>query len=168
MLEKWLEDAKAAHPASWVSLPELELYMDQVITLMNRHHDVVSAPADRPLTSSMINNYVKDKVIPAPVKKKYTREHLTALSIMCMLKAEFTLPEIRELMTGLAKTYSTEELYAAFADAQTACMQDAAAAVEARQHDDKAEKYLLAMSLALEANAKRIAAARLLESLKEE
>lgn len=166
-LPEWLDAAKKTQPTPWGSLPELDLYMDQIITLMHRQLDLLSVSTDRPLTPSMINNYVKDKVMPSPVKKKYTREHLTALSIICMLKSEFTLPEIRSLMEGLSETYSTEELYDAFSVAQTACLQEAAAKVEAGMNADTSQQYLLAMELALEANAKRIAAARLLESLNE-
>ena len=167
-LEEWLRAAKSTAPIPWKALPDLELYMDQVLAMLNHSFELLSTPTDRPLTSSMINNYVKDKVVPAPVKKKYTREHLTALSILCMLKSEFTLPEIRSLMDGLAETYPTEELYAAFADAQNYCMQDAIATVESGLSSDKSEQFLLAMTLALEANAKRIAAARLLEHLTKE
>ncbi len=164
-LDEWLAAAKSTKPTAWKTLPDIELYMDQVLSMMNHSFDVLSTPTDRPLTSSMINNYVKDKVVPAPVKKKYTREHLTALSILTMLKSEFTLPEIRSLMEGLSETYPTEELYAAFADAQSYCMQQAVEAVEEGLSGEQSEQYLLAMTLALEANAKRIAAARLLEHL---
>jgi len=166
-LEKWLDTAAATGPAPWHTLPEIELYMDQVLSLINRPFEVLSVPTDRPLTSSMVNNYVKDKVVPAPVKKKYTRDHLTALYILCMLKSEFSLPEIRSLMEGLSETLPTEELYTAFAQAQDACLQEAVAAVRQGLNAEKSEQYKLAMALALEANAKRLVAARLLDSLSE-
>ncbi len=166
--EEWLTAAEATRPLPWETLPEIELYMDQVLTLMNRPFETLSVPTDRPLTSSMINNYVKDKVVPAPVKKKYTREHLTALSILCMLKSEFTLPEIRDLMAGLSETLSTEDIYDSFSDAQQHALTQAIDAVRTESDNNKSERYLLAMTLALEANAKRIVAAKLLESLKTE
>ena len=65
----------------WEALPDLELYMDQVTSLVGRYLN-----ADRELTASMVNNYVKHKVMPAPVRKKYTREHLAYLIVICTLK----------------------------------------------------------------------------------
>ena len=62
-------------------LPDLELYMDQVTSLIGRY-----LKDDRELTASMVNNYVKHKAMPAPVRKKYTREHLAYLIVICTLK----------------------------------------------------------------------------------
>jgi len=149
----------------WNSFPEIDLYMDQVITLMNRQLDPLYSETDKPLTPSMINNYVKDGVMPRPEHKKYNREHLTILSLICMLKPEFALPEIRELVTALSRCYSTEDIYEAFCAAQISYLRDAAEQLEPAESMDEAARYRLAMELALEANAKRIAATRLLESL---
>jgi len=146
----------------WEVLPDLELYMDQVITLFGQRFEPLAVGNDRPLTSSMINNYVKDEVMPRPLKKKYTREHLTALSVICMLKAEFSLPEIRALLNALGERYSTEELYTAFQAAQTAALHNAADELRHADTIDSAARLELAMSLALEANAKRVAASKLL------
>ncbi len=164
-LHDWINCTGALELMPWASFPELDLYMDQVITLMNRQLEHLSVDSDRPLTPSMINNYVKDGVMPRPEQKKYNREHLTVLSLICMLKPEFTLPEIRELVNALGVSFSTEELYDAFCKAQTAHLREAVAQLEPFETMSRAERYLLAMDLALEANAKRIAAARLLSSL---
>ena len=51
----------------WEELPDIDLYMDQVIALMNRYLD--NRTKDKMITPSMVNNYVKMKVMPAPVKK---------------------------------------------------------------------------------------------------
>ena len=53
----------------WKDLPELELYMDQVIVLMQKYLGPYMLSEDL-LTPSMINNYVKMNVLPAPIKKK--------------------------------------------------------------------------------------------------
>ncbi len=150
---------------AWETLPDLELYMDQVITLLGQRFEPLTVGNDRPLTSSMINNYVKDEVMPRPQKKKYTREHLTALSVICMLKAEFSLPEIRALLKALDERYSTKELYTAFGTAQTAALHNAADELRRAETIDSTARLELAMSLALEANAKRVAASKLLATL---
>ncbi len=156
------------YPVSWEQLPQLDLYMDQVLTLLNMQVEALSAGVDRPLTSSMINNYVKDGVIPRPAQKKYNREHLTMLGLICMLKAQFSLPEIHRLLEGLSAHHTTEEIHAAFCQAQVAAMQDTAAVPEEAKTLDEAGRYRLAMTLALEANAKRLAAANLIASLSPE
>lgn len=165
LLREWAENISELEMIPWNSFPELDLYMDQVITLMNRQLESLYVESDRPLTPSMINNYVKDDVMPRPSHKKYNREHLTVLSLICMLKPEFTLPEIRDLVTALSRFYSNEELYGAFCQAQTAYLREAAEQLRPLEDMGEAERYRLAMDLALEANAKRIAATRLLSSL---
>lgn len=152
-------------PTPWEQLPDLDLYMDQVLTLLNQQIERLSAGTDRPLTSSMINNYVKDGVMPRPTQKKYNREHLTVLCLICMLKAPFTLPEIQRLLTGLSESYDAKALYGAFCEAQSRSTQDMLTSLQQAQTLDESERYLLAMQLALEANTKRIAAARLLAEL---
>lgn len=164
-LREWISRMSEVEMIPWNSFPELDLYMDQVITLMNRQLEPLYVDSDRPLTPSMINNYVKDGVMPRPSHKKYTREHLTVLSLICMLKPEFTLPEIRELVSALSGFYATEELYNAFCEAQAAHLSEAAERLAPLDELSEAQRYRLAMDLALEANAKRIAATRLLSSL---
>ncbi len=164
-LREWATHISEVEMIPWDSFPELDLYMDQVITMMNRQLEPLYVDSDRPLTPSMINNYVKDGVMPRPSHKKYTREHLTVLSLICMLKPEFTLPEIRELVTALSGFYPTEELYRAFCESQATHLREAAQRLEPLENLNDAERYRLAMDLALEANAKRIAATRLLASL---
>ncbi len=165
-IHDWIKQIATIEMIPWSSFPELDLYMDQVITLMNRQLDPLNVESDRPLTPSMINNYVKDGVMPRPVQKKYNREHLTALSIICMLKPEFNLPEIRTMVQALERHFPTEELYEAFCEAQAVHLRDAAARLTSLDELSDAEQYRLAMDLALEANAKRIAATRLLTSLR--
>ncbi len=164
-LQNWIAAAREVDLIPWERLPELELYMDQVITLMNRQLPMMATDSDRPLTSSMINNYVKDGVMPRPSAKKYNREHLTILSIICMLKSVFTLDQTCGLVTGLSEHYSAEELYTAFCQMQADSLSEAATKTQAFETLSEAERYQLALQLALDANAKRIAAANLLYSL---
>lgn len=73
-------------------MPDFGLYMDQVITYMQRKY-----PAN-PLTKTMINNYTKDKILFPSIKKKYSREHLMLLSIIQILKRTLSLPEIKVIL----------------------------------------------------------------------
>ena len=87
----------------WEELPDIDLYMDQVIALMNRYLD--NRTKDKMITPSMVNNYVKMKVRPAPVKKKYTREHLMYLIVICVLKQVMPLSSVETVLKdGLEQT----------------------------------------------------------------
>lgn len=97
-------------------MPDFGLYMDQVITFMQRKYP------GNPLTKTMINNYTKDKILFPPVKKKYSREHLMLLSIIQILKRTLSLPEIKAILGPLssdlekANFTSLYELYHGFSE----------------------------------------------------
>ena len=82
----------------WKDLPDIDLYMDQVISLMEKYLTYVAGVDSKTLTPSMINNYVKLNIIPAPNKKKYSREHLAYLLIICSLKQIMPIPKIKEML----------------------------------------------------------------------
>ena len=61
-------------------IPNIALYMDQVTTFMDAQ--LASSrrfESDKVLTKTMINNYAKNKLLPPPVKKKYSPEHMMLL-----------------------------------------------------------------------------------------
>lgn len=93
----------------WRELPDLELYMDQVTSLVCRY-----LQDDRELTASMVNNYVKHKVMPAPVRKKYTREHLAYLIVICTLKPVLPISTIRRMMEDELAVQDLPTFYDAF------------------------------------------------------
>lgn len=97
----------------WRDLPDLGLYMDQVLMLIGRTKPVCAEDAS-PLTASMVHNYVKLGVMPPPVKKKYAREHLAYLMIICILKPILPLNGIGALIRAELSTMSMESLYDAF------------------------------------------------------
>lgn len=160
----WLESIAEFETVPWNELPQLELYMDQVITLINRGLEPLLADSDRAVTPSMINNYVKAEVLPRPTKKRYDREHLTLLSLICMLKSELSLQEIRDLLGILTMHYNTEDLYSGLSDLQVRYLKEAAARVGDPDALSDAERCRLATELALEANAKRLLASKLIAS----
>ena len=100
---------------TWEELPLFDLYMDQVITLINNYLSIYSEATgdERGITQSMINNYVKLKIIPAPVKKKYSRVHLAYLIIVCVLKQTLNIATIQNIVPielsedEIKQTYNT-------------------------------------------------------------
>ena len=73
-------------------LPTLGLYVDQVVAIVNEQLNHLGI---EPLTKSMVNNYVKKKVIQAPIKKKYAVNQLVDLLLIGLLKSNFSLDDIR-------------------------------------------------------------------------
>ena len=161
----WAASIQEYEPAEWDRLPELDLYMDQVITLMDKQLAPFSSDGERLLTSSMINNYVKDGVLPRPEAKKYSRKHLAMLMMICMLKSVLTLPETHAILEGMSTGNGVEELYPAFSSIHQQAIRETAQRIGAAREQEPAVLYRLAMTMALEANARRIAAARIRDSL---
>ncbi|MBQ9264058.1 MAG: DUF1836 domain-containing protein [Clostridia bacterium] len=93
--------------------------MDQVIFLMNEYLTLL--PDDRQeekqVTPAMINNYVKLKIIPPPVKKRYSRVHLAYLVMVCVLKLTMNTAEIKKLLPADLPEETVKDIYAAFGHA---------------------------------------------------
>ena len=86
------------HLPRWEELPALDLYMDQLVSYINSAYYPAADPTELPLTRSMVNNYVKQKIIPAPTNKRYQRQHLALLILIYALKKVFSLPECVDLI----------------------------------------------------------------------
>ena len=107
------------HPALplWNELPDIELYMDQVITIIAKY--ISGAPAEKLLTPSMVNNYVKLGTIPAPIRKKYSRIHLAYLFMVCTLKQTLDMATIQKIIPVGLDEKSTEYIYNSFVKNQS-------------------------------------------------
>lgn len=97
-------------------LPEIDLYMDQVISVTDKYLGVFSAEGEPVLTPSMINNYVKNRIIPPPEKKKYNREHLARLLIICILKPTMEISAISDMMERREKVNGVQKMFDTFAE----------------------------------------------------
>jgi len=87
-----VENAVSGAPAVWDRLPDIPLYMDQVVDYLGRQLD-----GEGP-TSSMVHNYIKDGLLPRPNGKRYSREHLARLTAICLLKQVLPVSELGGLM----------------------------------------------------------------------
>lgn len=93
-------------------VPNIDLYMDQVTTFMDEHlSDVKRYEDDKILTKTMINNYIKNDLLPPPVKKKYSKEHIYVLTFIYYLKNILSISDIQKLLNPLTdKFFNKEEL----------------------------------------------------------
>jgi len=101
----------------WESFPDIELYMDQVVAVMEKAlslYNKVGEEESKLITPSIINNYVKLKVIPAPNKKKYSREHLAYLVMICILKQTLAISSIVKIIESNLENKTISELYNEF------------------------------------------------------
>ena len=85
-------------PTPYDALPDLGLYMDQVITYMQRQCAELYPEGERVLTPATVNNYVKCQLVTRPVDKKYGRDQLAQLLMLCTLKQAATIEEMRQLL----------------------------------------------------------------------
>lgn len=111
---------------SWSTLPDIGLYMDQVVTLMERTFGAM--PGAGGLTRSMVNNYVKAGLIRRPVGKRYDRDQLAQLIMIAVLKQALSMEEIARVLAILCEE-GVESGYARFgaeALAQPAAQSDSA------------------------------------------
>ena len=98
----------------WDELPELDLYLDQVLLYVNNVCGSSISAADKGLTASMINNYVKHGYIAKPVKKKYQRRQVARLIAITTLKTVFSIQEIASTLNFLQDQASSDLLYNSF------------------------------------------------------
>lgn len=93
-----VKGAERLHPLPRIEeYPDIDLYMDQVITFMEKKYP------RRPLTKTMINNYTKDRILPPPIRKKYSREHLMLLSLLQVLKGTQSIPEVKKVLHPISQ-----------------------------------------------------------------
>ncbi len=87
-------------------IPNIDLYMDQVTTFMDTH--LASSKRhteDKILTKTMINNYAKNKLLPPPTKKKYSKEHLLVMIFIYYFKGILSITDIQALMEPLTEKF---------------------------------------------------------------
>lgn len=89
-------------------LPEMDLYLEQLLGVVNEAlRDIV----DEPMTGAMISNYIKNGAIPAPVKKRYSREHLCYAIVTGILKSVFSVQQIAQFFKIQRETYPLNIAY---------------------------------------------------------
>lgn len=99
VLNNWLKELDEFTFPKYEEFPDIDLYMDQVITYLDRELRVFQTSSlDKVITHSMINNYVKGDVVTAPISKKYNREHLALINETCSLKQVLSISEIKQIL----------------------------------------------------------------------
>lgn len=106
------------HIPRWEELPNIDLYMDQVVSLIEESlTNLIPSKDDKDdkvITKTMINNYVKHGILTPPINKKYNKNHLARLIVICILKQVYSINDIDSLITLALKTSGIEISYNKF------------------------------------------------------
>ncbi|MFH6709984.1 DUF1836 domain-containing protein [Streptococcus suis] len=100
----------------WHELPDLDLYLDQVLLYVNQTTTSSELLEQKSLTASMINNYVKHKQLEKPIKKKYQKRQVARLIALTILKNVFSIQELSQTLNLLLHSNNSETLYNHFVD----------------------------------------------------
>lgn len=108
-LEGWLNELNNFSFKDYEGLPDIELYMDQVVTFLDKQLYIFqTSTLDKQITPSMINNYVKGEVLPSPIAKKYNKEHLALIEQICTLKQVLSIAEVKQILDSEYKDVPTK------------------------------------------------------------
>lgn len=120
------EDILAYRCPRWEQMPAVELYIDQVVLYLHDSLAVFCQDDKNPvITATMVNNYVKQGVLPPPVRKKYGKGHLACLFVLCILKRFMSISDIGQSISGMKRTVSTGEGYNMFCEELEAALRRA-------------------------------------------
>lgn len=109
------------HIPRWNELPNINLYLDQVVNLINSclsPYIFLNIDSEKKenelLTKTMINNYVKNSLIEPPMKKQYSKTQLAKLFVICVLKQVYSMQDIKDLINIALSDSTIENAYDKF------------------------------------------------------
>lgn len=132
------ERLRTQRPVPWEQLPDFPLYMDQLLSYMDRQ--VFRFGEDDGLTAAMVNNYTKGGLLPRAEGKRYNREHLAYLTAICVLKRVMSSRDMEKVLT--AEMESRKDVpggYEAFRESLDRALNLITDVMEAYTEDDAAD-----------------------------
>ena len=113
--EERIEKVIKHHIPRWNELPEIDLYLDPVVNYLEKYLGILNVNRDEKIiTKTMINNYVKLGIMPAPEKKKYNKSHIAYLMVICILKQVYSIGDIGKLISETIKFFELSKAYNRF------------------------------------------------------
>ena len=163
------------NPNPWDSIPDIDLYIDQVLDYMKRQHPGLNL--NESLTSSMVNNYAKQGLLPRAKGKKYSKEHISCLTIICLLKQIISVSDTKTILKNtlidddyefLYKNYI--ELFQSEADKIRSFISDAISSkttdtINDLSNDESSKTYTVILQLAINSYLYKLACQYLINSL---
>ena len=129
----------------WEELPNIDLYMDQVITYLDSvlSKFMKNDKSEKIITKTMINNYVKQDILPSPINKKYTKIHLAELIVTCILKEVYSMPDIKKLIELALSTSEPDICYNRFRSYFDSCITSTFNGTAYSEEDNLTKEHLL-------------------------
>ena len=124
-LRRWEKYLAAYRLPAWEQIPDLGLYMEQVVLLLRQYLDYLPPELKQPepITAAAINNYVRTRLLPEPRKKRYYRVHIAYLIMICTLKQSLSLSMLQTLLPGDLPEDEVKRAYTAYALRHRLCAQ---------------------------------------------
>ena len=184
MVAKIAAQVRSSNIIEIEDIPNIDLYMDQVTTFMDKClAQYKRYDEDKVLTKTMINNYTKAKIFPAPVKKKYSRTHLMLLIMIYPLKSVLSIKDIGMLFQSalsepnkMKQEKMIESIYSGFVSLQKQTITYLAGAAEGKPDesfygkesilmydDDETNRIMMTLALAIRANTEKQLAEKVLD-----
>ena len=167
-------------------IPELELYMDQVLEFLNsRLKWLKRDPLDKGLTKTMVNNYTKDQLLIPPQNRKYGKDHIMLLTLICQLKSVLSINDIKRLFSPILNDINTpdddviplEEIYIKFLELKRRQLAEFQEMFAEKSRDikselaetetvnqDTAELFLIVLMLVAQASASKRLAEKMIDT----
>jgi len=112
-----LKKVNSIHLPRWEELPDIDLYLDQLVTLIEKNLNPYVYDMENPIiTKTMINNYVKHGIIDPPEKKKYNRAHISSIFVICILKSVYSMNNVSKLLKLATTNFKIEYSYNKFCE----------------------------------------------------
>lgn len=161
-LKQLKEKLESERPVSWSEFPDIGLYKDQIISYMQRQ--LIHFEENGQITSAMVNNYIKDKLLPRADGKKYSREHLAGLTEICILKQVLTVRDTGFLLQEEQGVNGHEAFYEKFREILDEALSLTSERIDANWEADALSD--MALRLAVASYCDKLAAERLLEIIR--
>lgn len=170
-LKEWCQRLSSFEVGDWEEWPDIDLYMDQVISYLERYMNYFRIYEDEKIiTPSIINNNTKDGVLPKPLKKKYSRTLLSNLLMFCIMRQVLSSQELAVMLHELNATGDFSEIHRQFGETLESELARTVATISDRTDGfnsvDRRKLARLAMELSLEAFSAGTAARKILSQLK--
>lgn len=123
-LHRWQEYLNHFQLPAWREIPDIGLFMDQVVTLLTQYLDYLppELKEDSSITPAAINNYVRMRIMPSPIKKRYYRVHIAYLLMICTLKQTLSISLLQKIIPAESSETEVETVYGAYARRHSAAV----------------------------------------------
>ena len=145
--EELEKELKEQRPARWEQIPDIDLYKDQLIEYLKRQHIGFVLGMEEPLTSAMINNYVKAGVLPRAKGKRYDRDHIAYLTAVSLLKQVLSVQETGKILEMSMEGRSVQEFYEQYTDELDKALSSEAETLEKIDSADELKRTALMLAV---------------------